>query len=173
MDNQQEISHTQLAYLGGLIDGEGCVAIMLRKRPGRQGTKCFQLTPHISFTNTEKALIDEYVAILQQLGVAHYVDHREARGRNSESWSVTTRGLKRAVKLLPHLVRWCRGKKQKNAQDLLEFCGSRLSDWHAAPFTERQVALAQQISARNYGSKWEPILRDYTRSSRSSKYPNG
>lgn len=172
MDNQQEISHTQLAYLGGLIDGEGCVAISVHRKKGR-ARDSFQLAPHVGFSNTERVLIDEYVAILSSLGIAHYINHREAHGRNAESWSVVTGGLKRTVKLLPYLKQWCRGKKKANAADLLEFCESRLADWHAAPFTERQIELARQISSRNYGTKWEPILRDYTRSSRSSKHPNG
>ncbi len=172
MDNQQEISQAQLAYLGGLIDGEGCVAVTVQTKHGRVG-KTFQIVPHISFTNTEKVLVDEYVAILESLDVARYIAHREQHGRNAESWSVVTKGLKRAVKLLPYLRQWCRGKKRDNATDLLEFCESRLADWHAAPFTDRQIELARQISLRNYGAKWEPILRDYTRSSRSSKHPNG
>ena len=172
MDNQQEISQVQLAYLGGLIDGEGCVAISVQRKKGRANDS-FQLCPHVSFTNTERTLVDQYVAILDSLNVARYVSSRRAHGRNAESWQVVTKGLKRTLKLLPYLTQWCRGKKKDNAIDLLEFCKSRLADWHAAPFTEREIELARRVSARDYGAKWEPILTDYTRSSRSSKFPNG
>lgn len=175
MDDQQEISHTQLAYLGGLIDGEGSVGITVSHKKGRNPRNgvSFQLLPFIQFSNTEKVLVDCYTKTLDGLGVAYYVSHREAQGRNAENWHVATRGLKRCMKLLPYVKQWCIGKKRQNAADLMEYCDLRLADWLGAPFTERQIELARQISLRNYGAKWEPILRDYTRSSRSSKFPNG
>lgn len=175
MDNQQEISQVQLAYLGGLVDGEGSVGITVQTKKSRtkDGGSAFSLTPFIQFCNTEAVLVDNYRAILDSLNVAYYVSYREAQGRNAASWNIVTRGLKRTLTLLPYLAKWCRGKKKENAQDLLEYCDSRLADWHGAPFTEHQIKLARRISLRNYGAKWEPILRDYTRSSRSSKYPNG
>lgn len=171
MDNQQEIPKEQFAYLGGLIDGEGCVTFSVNKKHGRANVS-FQIAPTISFSNTEKVLVDHYCAILDSLNVGRYISHRLAHGRNAESWQVVTNGLKRTVKLLPYLVEWCRGKKKQNAADVLEFCNSRLSEWHAAPFTGRQLELVEAVQARNYGGKGA-ILRDYTRSNRSAKYPSG
>ena len=171
MDNQQEIPKEQLSYLGGLIDGEGCVSFNVNRKHGR-GNVTFQIAPIVSFSNTEKVLVDHYCAILDSLNVGRYISVRAARGRNAESWQVVTNGLKRAVKLLPHLVEWCRGKKKQNATDVLAYCELRLADWHGAPFTQRQLEIVEAVQARNYGGKGS-ILRDYTRSSRSSKYPNG
>ena len=173
MDNQQEIPNEQLAYLGGLIDGEGCVTFNVqRKRISTSGRPTIQIAPLVNFSNTEKVLVDHYCAILDALGVGRYVSFRAAHGRNQGSWQVVTNGLKRTVKLLPYLVVWCRGKKKQNAADALEYCNLRLADWHAAPFTPRQIELVEAVQARNYGGKGS-ILRDYTRNSRSSKHPNG
>jgi hypothetical protein len=171
MDNQQEIPKEQLAYLGGLIDGEGCVSFSVNRKHGRANVS-FQIAPLVSMANTEKVLVDHYCAILDSLGVGRYINHRDARGRNAESWQVVTNGLKRTVKLLPYLVEWCRGKKKQNAADVLEYCTLRLADWHGAPFTQQQLELVDRVQARNYGGTGS-ILIDYTRSSRSSKFPNG
>lgn len=172
MDNQQEIPKEQLAYLGGLIDGEGCVSFNVNRKHGRTNETSFQIAPLVSMANTEKVLVDHYCAILDALGVGRYINHRQAHGRNAESWQVVTNGLKRTVKLLPYLVEWCRGKKKQNAIDVLEYCTLRLADWQGAPFTRRQLEIVEAVQARNYGGTGS-ILRDYTRSSRSSKFPNG
>lgn len=170
MDNQQEILPEELAYLGGLIDGEGSVGIYTTthrsKTPG--GKDAMRVKPSISFANTEKALVDEYCRILDRLNVPYHVSHRASQGRNAESWQVSTTGMKRTIKLLPYLAECCRGKKRLQALDLIEYCNLRMADWHAAPFTTRQIELIEQIYARNYGRR---IPRDYTRSGRSSKYP--
>ena len=173
MDNQQEIlREVQQAYLGGLVDGEGSVGIYTTssksKTPG--GKDAMRVKPSISLANTEKVLVDEYCKLLDELEVPYHVSHRASQGRNAESWQVSTTGMKRTMKLLPYLARVCRGKKQLQARDLMEYCTLRMADWHAAPFTPRQIELIEQIYARNYGQR-RRILRDYTRSGRSSKHP--
>lgn len=174
MDNQQEILRsTRLAYLCGLIDGEGCVGVYARDRSSETGhNHSISIKPNVSFCNTERALIDEYCSILTELNVPFWVSHRPAKGRNAESWSVVVSGFKRIVRLLPYLIAGCKGKKRENARDVMALCQSRMSDWIRAPYTKEQFELIERIYARNYGKR-SSILRDYTRSSRSLKFPNG
>ena len=173
MDNQQEMLRgDRIAYLCGLIDGEGCVGVYACARPSRLGTnQTIQVKPTIALANTERALIDEYCSILKELNVPFWVSHRPAQGRNAESWTVTVNGLKRVMRLLPYLIAGCKGKKRENARDMFAFCQSRLSDWLRAPYTAEQFELIERIYSRNYGKR-STILRDYTRSSRSLKFPN-
>ena len=176
MDNQQEILRsTRIAYLCGLVDGEGCVGVYARGRKSESphhNRPSIQVKPTIALANTERALIDEYCSILTELEVPYWVSHRPSHGRNAESWTVTVNGLRRVMRLLPYLIAGCKGKKRENAKDMLAFCQSRLSDWIRAPYTSEQFALIERIYARNYGKR-SSILRDYTRSSRSLKFPNG
>ena len=174
MDNQQEtLRSDRIAYLCGLIDGEGCVGVYARGRLSEnKRNHSIQVKPNVSFCNTERALIDEYCSILTELNIPFWVSHRPAKGRNAESWHVTVCGLKRVLHILPYIIAGCKGKKRENAQDVLAFCQSRLSDWLRAPYTKEQFELIERVYARNYGKR-SAILRDYTRSSRSLKYPNG
>jgi hypothetical protein len=47
--------NTDKAYLAGIIDGEGCVGIGIRKSGSRRGR---YLTPTLQVTNTQKELLD-------------------------------------------------------------------------------------------------------------------
>lgn len=172
MDNQQVIPTERLAYVGGLLDGEGCVFVYARNRANRTDGRATSLSfkPGVRFTNTERALVDEYISVLDALHIPYHVTYRAPHGRNAASWTVSTEGIKRVMKILPLVIQWCRGKKRDNARDLLAFCESRLADWVSAPFTPEQLALVERVYSRNYGHR-RLNLRDYTRSARSSKYP--
>jgi len=174
MDNQQVIlQEIDLAYLGAFIDGEGCVGVYARDRSSenKNGNVAYSIKPVVTVTNTEKDLIEEIRKIYDTLGIAYYVSHRAGKGRNSESWTLTVGGIKRVQKLLPVLIKYCRGKKRLNAIDLQTYIDSRLSDWASAPFTKSQLELVDNIYQRNNGKR-RLNLRDYTRSSRSTKFPS-
>lgn len=172
MDNQQVIlPETELSYLCAFIDGEGCVGIYVRDRSKEnRNNAAYSIKPVVTVTNTEKQLIDEIAKIYDALNIPYYVQHRASTGRNGESWTLVISGLKRVQKILPVLIKYCRGKKKLNALDLKEYIESRLDDWASAPFTKRQLELVENIYQRNNGKR-RLNLRDYTRSSRSTKFP--
>jgi hypothetical protein len=167
MDNQQ-VTGFELGWLVGAIDGEGCVGISRRQQ---SHGKSFGLKPHIQIANCDKDFIDRYVLILDKLAVPYWISHHEAKGRRNESWQVATSGLKRTIKLLPTIANLLCKEKRTKALLVQEFVESRLSDWHAAPFTPRQLEIYQIVADLNVKGFVSRNLRDYTRNNRSSKVP--
>jgi hypothetical protein len=165
MDNQQ-VTAFELGWLIGAIDGEGCVGIT-RRTTG----KTFGLKPYIQISNCDRAFIDRYVYILKKLQVPYWISHYESKGRRRESWQVATSGLKRVITFLPTIATLLCEEKRVKAQLVLEFAESRLADWHAAPFTVRQLEIYQIVADLNVKGIEARNLRDYTRNSRSSKFP--
>lgn len=167
MDNQQE-TLLELGWTAGLIDGEGTIGISARNR--LEASSGYTLKPHVQVTNTDPAVIARYVRWLESRQIPFHVSTRVARGRRLQAVTVTTAGLKRVQRLLPVVAEHLTGRKRDQAALVLEFVESRLADWHAAPFTPRQLEIVGALGAgRTKGRR--QILRDYTRSSRSSKYP--
>ena len=167
MDNPQ-VTAFELGWLIGAIDGEGCVGISRRKQS--HGAS-FSLKPHVQISNCDKDFIDRYVLILQKMDIPFHISHYESKGRRSESWQVATTGLKRTIKILPHIAQLLCKEKREKAVLVQEFVESRLADWHAAPFTPRQIEIYTTVAELNVKGKEARNLRDYTRNSRSSKVP--
>lgn len=170
MDNQQ-VTDLELGWLVGAIDGEGCVGITRRNRKECAKTLGFTLKPHVQIANCDIEFINRCSNILKKLETPFHISHYSAKTRQRESWQIVIAGLKRVVKILPiinpHLV----GEKKEKALLVYEFCTSRLSDWHAAPFTKRELDLYNQVALLNRKGHKSQDLRDYTRNSRSSKFP--
>mgnify|MGYP001106398055 CR=1 FL=1 len=169
MDNQQE-TVLELGWLVGAYDGEGCISLLRRKRSDRKTRYGFSFKPHVSITNTDISFIDRVCRILTRLEIPYYVSSSNPTGRRRPYKTVLVEGLRRVMKLLPLITPYLCDEKREKAILLIEFCESRLADWHSAPFTERQLEIYRLISERNVKGS-TPILRDYTRSSRSSKFP--
>ena len=169
MDNQQA-TQFELGWLVGAIDGEGCVGISRRNRPSRLG---FTLKPHVQIANCDKSFVDRCTEILAKLDIPYHVSFYEGKNRRSDSWQIAIAGLKRVIKILPLVSPLLCGEKREKAELVLEFVESRLADWHAAPFTPRQIEIYETVADLNVKGKRSLSLRDYTRSNRSSKYPNG
>ena len=170
MDNQQ-VTPLELGWLVGAIDGEGALGITKRNR--KHATLGFTLKPHVQLCNCDKSFIDRYTSILDKLSVPYHITFYKSKGRRREHWTVTTAGLKRVSKILPSITELLCDEKREKAILMQEYIDSRLADWHAAPFTERQLEIVEVLSGLNTrGRKTDLNLRDYTRDSRSSKFPN-
>jgi hypothetical protein len=168
LDNQQ--ATLDLGWLAGAIDGEGCVGITRRNRVARLG---FTLKPHLQIANTDKAFIDRCAGILTTLKIPFHISSYDGKGRRKQAWQITVAGLKRVAKALPLLVPHLTGVKAEKAKLVLEWVDSRLADWHAAPFTSRQLKIYEQLRQMNERGIKGRSLTDYTRSARSSKFPMG
>lgn len=164
MDNQQERSFL-LGWLTAIIDGEGSIGINARKR-----AKTYSMKPAVQISNCDNAVINRVIHALTLFAVPHYVSYTKTRGNRRESWNVIVAGLKRTKKLLdvvgPHLT----GVKFDKARLVAEFIETRLRDWHAAPFSLRQIEIYNTLAEANTRGRKASLLRDYTPNSRSSKF---
>lgn|SRR5574341_513270 len=165
LDNQQTTAF-EFGWLIGAIDGEGCIGLSKRNRQ-----KSINLKPHIQIANCDKDFINRCIRILSDLNIPHWVSHYEGKNRRRESWQIAITGLKRVNKFLPLIKDLLCLEKREKANLVYEFVLSRLSDWHAAPFTERQIEIYEKIAELNTKGRKARSLRDYTRNNRSSKYP--
>ncbi len=86
-------SFNNLEYLSGVIDAEGSVAINHRLNKHRANTDRF--SPIISFTNTNKLIIEKCCSTLKNNNVGYHVQFRISEERNRGRWDVSIGGVKR------------------------------------------------------------------------------
>jgi hypothetical protein len=78
-----DITPTDLGYLAGIIDGEGCISLATR------GAK--YITPTVQVTNTDKRLV---LWLADHCGGAIYGPHHDGRPTRKPTWLWTVAGQK-------------------------------------------------------------------------------
>lgn len=92
------MTETELAYLAGIIDGEGTIGLRTQKQKGKN--RRISLTPYISIANNRK---DLFVWVKEKISNITITEH----SKNSGHWMVqiTGRRIKPLLEgLLPHLL---------------------------------------------------------------------
>lgn len=134
-DPQATLTKEDLAWLGGLIDGEGCIYLARRIRGKSKGDGKNMTTnykPGISIANSDPFIIEEAHRILTLAGLGHWImwmNPRNHAGRPQTKrmmGSVQCVGFKRTQKALKILMPYVRAKRDQ-AQILLEFVERRLA----------------------------------------------
>jgi len=150
-DNQQA-SLCELSWLGGIVDGEGCITVS--RRMGNQTA-----SPIVTIVNTEEKLLDKVQRLLQKCGIAYYVRvHRQSdqvkRVRPpKQKIEFVIAGHKRVPRFLdlihPYLI-----SKQPQAQLLMQFCAARKDRAHQ-PFLSTDKSMCSKLWGLNgRGTKW-------------------
>jgi len=130
------LSKVELAYVAGLIDGEGTVSI--RRMAGKK------IKPHFRIANTSVTLMDWLSRVLN--GPSTYI----ARSKTSAGVPMhqyTVQGLSNLPlyeALLPYLV-----IKRPQMELVIEFSRLRLEQGWTDPLNERQLKLISDIRALN------------------------
>jgi hypothetical protein len=166
MDNPH-IREVDLAYLAGIIDGEGTVT--LERNGTRRLSGVMGFSPKVIVANSNRALIQRVVDIFVMLGVTPYIKSQEAGkySRGKVMYWVSTMSLTKCAKilrpLLPYLV-----AKNAQARIVLDFIERRGDSQLAKgkPYSEYELTLVQQIRALNFRGMsetedhgfWRPIL---------------
>lgn len=143
MDNQQRKTEMDLAWLGGFLDGEGC--FHMRKSVGARlrAMGLVYYRPTIRVCNTHQPTLGTVRQIFEANNWPFYVSHRNPANLNPKhnvAWDLEVSGIKRVAGILPALIPYLHTKRER-AEDLLEFCESRLSKAPSASYTERETAL--------------------------------
>ena len=158
MDNQQE-RLMRLAYVAGLIAGEGWFGITVLRRERK-----LQLVPRFAIQMNDKATILWAADVFKEYGFPHHVTKTQDR--------IEIVGLKRLARFLPGIVPLLTGHKQAVAKVVQEWVEYRLTQpYHFVNYTEHDIDLVNRIRTMNAGNgkdKLIPvsILRDYTLSTR-------
>jgi hypothetical protein len=108
-----EPSVTTLAYLAGVIDGEGCIAIRKTKRTG--SFKSTRYSASITVGNTSRLLIEQLMAVFTAGCVTYRYPTKSKRA--CYVWTVSSLGARKVLRLVrPYLI-----VKSEQAAVLLEF----------------------------------------------------
>ena len=151
LDNQQRSIEERLCWLGGIIDGEGCITAGAGHTKTGHGKiyKHRRYIPLISIVNTDEKLINEAIKILDEVGIGRWVNYRTAtKGHPTwkPKWEIMITGMKRCAKaaniLLPYLI-----AKRDRLQALQTWVTRRFTLAPRAEYTEEDYQLIGLIRA--------------------------
>jgi len=152
--NQQESlpSEVELAYLGGLIDGEGsfwfCVTFH------KKSDKYRRLIANFSLNNTEKLLTDKAYDICKRAGINLRYRNHSAKLTKKQVWIVETNKLANTRKLIKLVLPYLIGKRER-AQLMLDFIEHRIKRVKETPICTRipydpyEIELAEKVRSLN------------------------
>jgi hypothetical protein len=132
------LSEVQLAYIAGLIDGEGSIAVR-KMRAGK-------VKPSVRIASTDTLLMDWLMSTLSGPSIYTTVSRKPKPGRLAlllyHIEGLTYLPLYEA--LLPYLV-----IKRERMELMIEWCEIRLGQTKTDPYTERQQFITQRIRLLN------------------------
>jgi len=109
-DNQQEIGLVaRLSWLAGIMDGEGCIALMVFPQRKRGG---FRLQARATIGNTDEGIVERIITTMQEIGVGFHVQQQVSKRYGCETGRMiklihvsTTTNLQRFLTImLPRLA---------------------------------------------------------------------
>ena len=115
-DYQQE---RRMAWLGGIMDGEGSFSITHKSGWGSQRGKTFYY-PDISIVNTNPLVIDQCAEIITPICGYHIEQKKPDKYRKLIIWRIRILGFKRCANFLPRIIPYLVGKKEE-ASAVLRF----------------------------------------------------
>jgi len=126
MENQQT-SLTDLAWLAGIIDGEGWIGFSLAKDDRSKGRRTVVVKTEIKINNTDHEIIAKCYRIWKQIGVNPY--YREysykVKSYRKPVYEVATKHMTGVQKLIKATLPFLTGNKLERAYLILEFIKSR------------------------------------------------
>lgn len=160
MDNQQVRRALRLSWLGGIIDGEGCLTFNVRVKNGHE-----QQTPLLSIDNQDPYILETAVEILKAEGIGPWVSRSSKTEKNHGMTTLRISGLRRIHTALPIIVPYLVSKRRE-AELMYEFCVDRLS---RSPYVGSSMGvgtpptgLQRELMAQIKALKKARYLRDYT-----------
>jgi intein/homing endonuclease len=145
-----DLERTDLAYLAGIIDGEGSLSVRAEQKNG--GRLDIALKPYLDIVNTNMRLIQRVHTILAQAGVdCRIYTHSPAAGGRLTAYRVRMDSAHKIMKILPLVIPYLTAKRRR-AELVYAFLSRRarrLSQGggpNGARYTLQEARLAEQIS---------------------------
>lgn len=124
MDNQQ-VTEVELAWLAGIIDGEGCVGMYNQNK--RKGYHT--VSPAIEIVNTDTELIEKVLDILIRLDCKPYIRGKNHNVKRKRTWKLAynlkLQRMGKLLILLPRVIPYMTGIKRVKAEIMFQFILSR------------------------------------------------
>lgn len=114
---------TDLAWLAGIWDGEGSVALFSHtEKPGMTKIK-----PVVNVINTDIAIINKVRKLLEELGCNFSFQERHPQNKkHSTAWILITGNQKYIVTFLKAVYPYLFSIKKQKAEILIDYCSRRL-----------------------------------------------
>ena len=137
-DNQQATpSKCEIAWLAGLIEGDGTLALSVHERRGHEGSNP-KISVLVRIYNTDAAIIKKCTEILDKLGVGCHIEEREMKpllkpdGNGAyhspdPMLAVSVKKFDGMLTLMNKLRPWLFGDKAPRADLILKFLTRRLA----------------------------------------------
>lgn len=121
---------TDLAWLGGIWDGEGSIALFSHKEKNGSTKIC----PTVNVLNTDIAIINKVRKLLEELGCNFVLQERRPKNsRHATQWILITRNQKYIVTFLKAVLPYLHSIKRQKAEILLEYTERRLGKIQCLP----------------------------------------
>ena len=145
--NIDVLSEIDVAYISGLIDGEGSLCICRRKRVDRYGS--YQLIPQVLLVNTDKEILEW---VQKSLGIGS-IRENSNRGRWKRCWVLRIVGMKNLHPILKRLQPHLRIKRRQT-EVMLKLIENRNMGAHTGdPYTEADLQLYDEMKKLNARGK--------------------
>jgi len=137
MGNQQEIfNQADFAWLAGIIEGEGTIAMNARKKQWK-GWKGFGVDLQIYITNSDAGIIEKSVNVLRSIGIEPLISERDSvpiRKENGGFYNscktimvVNVNRMSDIAKVLISIIPFMAGEKTSRARLMLKYIERRMS----------------------------------------------
>ena len=134
-------STTDLAWFGGILDGDGHIGNFLDGK-GHWSVR-------VLFSNSNPLIVGNGIWILERLRQPYWIETgRKKDPHHKTIYHVCVEGWKRCAKFLPVILPYLRGKKRQ-AEILRKVVDMRLSHWFREPYTAEETALLVQLRDLN------------------------
>jgi hypothetical protein len=132
MGNQQERFDLRLAWLAGIIEGEGWISLGLVRSMKRNKSVLPAFVPQIGMVNTDLSIVDECERLFKELDIKYrsqlrpaYIHTDGAMRKEKKEISIATHVSfkKLSSAIYPYMI----GEKRKRIEKILEFLKIRES----------------------------------------------
>lgn len=139
MDNQQaKVSETNMGWLAGFIDGEGCFDL---QRSYVKNLKRESWRPRLRISNTDVPTLSVVDDIFTKLDAGHHIMWRYPTNRKwLPSWSAEIAGMMKMQRLLIKIIPYLYTKRRR-AELMLDFVNSRFEGSSKNPFSDYELEL--------------------------------
>ncbi len=148
MGNQQAKT-SDICWLAGFLDGEGCFSFQSNHVRYR-GQPYSYWYPRIRVDNTHRPTLDDVTYILDELGVGYNVTWRTPTNKNwKPSWCIAIAGMKRTSKFLRVISPYLKTKAE-HAKRITAWIQVRQQHKQNDPYTEQELQLMAEVKEMNH-----------------------
>lgn len=172
----QQVTDREIGYLAAMIEGEGTIALNLRKKSWN-GWNGWGADVRIVVANTDSGIIQKCANILENMGIRPFIHtyDRKGMGKNGQWKDCVQIGVSKiseAYKLLILVIPELAGDKKHKAELIVTFLerrmarkGQRSAKGGQSWYDEQDWENLKEVYKYSDKSLPDGFLRDYTRSS--------